>query len=196
MVRLSYAFYYAELTVHLGQGLSQESHFYFELLCKSLRDLCDLEKDPVYLCLVFQLALLQMLGLKPELDSCVSFRTRLGEYNLSLFEHDLGGVICNSCFSAQTVSAKNKKGSLNLAEAENRVYDETSSDDAICSYFTYLTPLVWKNLISAICSPEQMPLYTGSVDSKEKSLIATRNLLETYLEHRIGKKMNSLSLIS
>ena len=58
------------------------------------------ESNPAYLCLIFQLSLLHLLGLKPELDSCVICRKRLVEYDLSVFHHDLGGAICDPVFPA------------------------------------------------------------------------------------------------
>ncbi len=200
LTRLAYAFYYAELTVHLGQGLNQESQIYYEMLMAALRQLCDLNKEPVYLCLTFQLSLLHLLGLKPELDSCVLCRKRLVEYDLGVFHHDLGGAICNLCFSTKTPQGKGQKYKMRLAEAEEAYgyQDNIEPKGQMSSYFTHLTPLVWKKLILASYSPEQKPVYpnNGSSEIIEKTLIAARHLLETYIEHRAGKKMKSLGLIS
>ena len=101
LTRLSYALYYAELTCHLGQGVNEESELYYEMLVRAFRQLASLEHSPDYLCLIFQLSILQLLGLKPELDSCVICRKRLVDYDLSVFHHDLGGVICDRCFFQQ-----------------------------------------------------------------------------------------------
>jgi DNA repair protein RecO (recombination protein O) len=199
LTRLSYAFYYAELTTHLGQGLNEESDTYFALLTKALRQLCDLKSDPIYLCLNFQLSLLQMLGLRPELESCLMCRKRLIEYDLSVFHHDLGGAICSSCFSKNASESMGQKYKMRLAEEEAAYGHEYDNEPKrqMSSYFTYLTPLVWKKLILAAYSPDQMPVYpnNGTTDLMEKTLIAARHLLETYIEHRAGKKMNSLALI-
>jgi DNA repair protein RecO (recombination protein O) len=199
LTRLSYAFYYAELTMHLGQGLNQESEMYYEMLMAALRQLCDLNKEPVYLCLTFQLSLLHLLGLKPELDSCVLCRKRLVEYDLGVFHHDLGGAICSPCFSNNAPQGKNQKYKMRLAEAEEAYgyQDNIESRGQMSSSFTHLTPLVWKKLILASHSPDQTPVYARSGPSEimEKTLIAARHLLETYIEHRAGKKMKSLGLL-
>lgn len=199
LTRLSYAFYYAELTVHLGQGLNQESHLYYEVLMTALRQLCDIEKEPIYLCLNFQLSLLHLLGLKPELDSCVLCRKRLVEHDLSVFDHDLGGAVCNPCFSTNAPQGKGQKYKMRLAEAEEGYgyQGNIESKGQMSSYFTYLTPLVWKKLILASYSPDQVSVLPNNVQAgiMEKTLVAARNLLETYIEHRAGKKMKSLGLI-
>src|ERR1700722_5976859 len=56
LTRLSYALYYAELTCHLGQGFSDETSIYFEMLLNALRQLCREENNPSYRCLIFQLS--------------------------------------------------------------------------------------------------------------------------------------------
>ncbi len=169
LTRLSYALYYAELTSHLGQGVSGETELYFELLVNALRQLSSPQSNPAYLCLIFQLSLLHLLGLKPELDSCVICRKRLAEYDLSVFHHDLGGTICDRCFT---------------------------SEDRKSSYFTYLTPLVWKKLILAgSASFTDNPFVSAQSELIEKTIMAARHLLETYIEHRCGRKMNALALI-
>ena len=198
--RLAYAFYYAELTVHFGQGLSQEAQTYFEMLTKALRELCDMKNDAVYLCVKFQLSLLHLLGLKPELDSCVICRKRLTEYDLAIFHHDLGGSICNQCFSINKLESKSAKYKMKLAESTGNYSYQNAEENIgeISSYFTYLTPLVWKKLILAtLSSRDTRSEYTASDTTEliEKSLIAARHLLETYIEHRIGKKMKSLALL-
>jgi DNA repair protein RecO (recombination protein O) len=178
LTRLAYAFYYAELTTHLGQGLNQESDTYFEMLINALRQLSDLNKDPIYLCLNFQLSLLQLLGLKPELDSCVICRKRLVEYDLSIFDHDLGGAVCNSCFSENAAERRGQKYKMRLAEAQSSYkYRDDEYKEQVFSYFTYLTPLVWKKLLLAAYSPEQIPVYTHNEPAKlmEKTFLAARN---------------------
>jgi len=198
LTRLSYAFYFAELTTQLGQGLNQESETYFELLINALRQLCDLSQEPIYLCLHFQLSLLQLLGLKPELDSCVICRKRLIEQDLSVFDHDLGGAICTSCFSKNAPRGSAHGYKMRLAESEeaHEYYDISDSQEKMSSYFTYVTPLVWKKLILASYSAQQSAVNKNvSSELIEKTLIAARHLLETYIEHRAGRKMKSLGLM-
>ncbi len=195
--RLSYALYYAELTCNLGQGLNQESELYFDVFLKALRQLCQAGGNYIYHCLNFQLSLLDLLGLRPELDSCVVCRKRLIESDLSVFHHELGGAICNECFSKGNVEGKGRRSVLHLAETGNnyRHNEDLSSKDTFSSHFTYLTPLVWKKLILAAanyCAPAHHNVQAEVID---KALVAARNLLETYIEHLAGKKMKALDLI-
>lgn len=200
LIRLTYALYYAELTCHLGQGVSEETDLYFEILLNALRQLSNPESNPAYLCLIFQLSLLHLLGLKPELDSCVICRKRLIEYDLSVFDHDLGGAVCNPCFSRHAPDARVYGHKFRLAQSPASMTEQLSA-----SYFTYLTPLVWKKLIlagNASLSESHslrgsVPLspISGQSELIEKTIMAARNLLETYIEHRCGRKMKALALI-
>jgi DNA repair protein RecO len=206
LTKLSYALYYAELTCHLGQGVSEETQLYFDMLLNALRRLSGQENNPAYLCLIFQLSFLDLLGLRPELDSCVICRKRLVEYNLCVFHHDLGGAICDQCFSNHVPEA-GKRYKLKLAESHvfQAGYLDKKNNEQLSSSFTYLTPLVWKNLIlagsiSLADNPslrENIPsnLDLGQTDVIEKTIVAARHLLETYIEHRSGRKMKALSLI-
>ncbi len=199
LIRLSYALYYAELTVHMGQGLNQESEAYFEMLVNALRQLANLKEEPTSLCLNFQLSLLQLLGLSPELGCCVVCRKRLVEYDLSIFHHDLGGAICTSCFSPNVSEGRRRQAHMRLAES-NTSYDLDKDEESswqFSSHFTYLTPLVWKKLILASATPDRAVVYSNNGQSElmEKTITAARHLLETYIEHRAGKKMNSLGLL-
>jgi len=201
LTRLSYALYYAELTCHMGQGVNEESQLFFDLLVNSLRQLSSLENNPAYLCLVFQLSLLQMLGLMPELDTCVMCRKRLVEYDLSIFHHDLGGAVCDLCFSNHSNNERERRQRARLAEASlgKIVQKGDNADQQISSSFTFLTPLVWKKLI-LVCNHlgtanSSSIRGLGQTELIEKTIVAARHLLETYIEHRSGRKMNALSLI-
>jgi DNA repair protein RecO (recombination protein O) len=201
LTRLSYALYYAELSYHLGQGVNQESAVYFETLINALRQLSDPQSDPAYLCLTFQLSLLHLLGLKPELDSCVVCHKRLLEYDLSVFDHDLGGAVCDQCFSNNAPNRQAGRQKLRVAESPpaNTAQIDRTTTEQVSPYFTYLTPLVWKKLILAdnasAANKMATPAQTGQSDIMEKTIVAARHLLETYIEHRAGRKMNSLALI-
>lgn|GEM_PF-372778 len=96
--RLSYALYYAELTQAFGQGLSEDAMRYFDRLSLSIGLMAESPREPAFLCLEFEFALLEMLGLRPELDMCVACREPLHEQNLSSFNHDLGGFLCRPCY--------------------------------------------------------------------------------------------------
>ncbi len=201
LTRLSYALYYAELSCHLGQGVNQESAVYFETLTNALRQLSNPQSNPAYLCLTFQLSLLHLLGLKPELDSCVVCHRRLLEYDLSVFDHDLGGAVCDRCFSNDAPNRRSRRNNLRVAESAtaNTSQIERTTAGQVSSYFTYLTPLVWKKLIIAgsasAVNTLDTPAPTEYSDIVEKTIVAARHLLETYIEHRAGRKMNSLALI-
>ena len=96
--RLSYALYYAELTQVFGQGLSEEAAKYFDRLSLSIGLMAESPREPALLCLEFEFALLDLLGIKPELDVCVACRHPLNEQNLSSFNHELGGLLCQPCY--------------------------------------------------------------------------------------------------
>jgi DNA repair protein RecO (recombination protein O) len=96
--RLSYALYYAELTQVFGQGLSEDAARYFDRLSLSIGLMAESPREPALLCLEFEFALLQMLGIRPELDVCVACREPLSEQNLSSFNHELGGLLCQPCY--------------------------------------------------------------------------------------------------
>ncbi|MBS2006305.1 MAG: DNA repair protein RecO [Cyanobacteria bacterium SZAS TMP-1] len=96
--RLSYALYYAELTTTFGQGLSEDAARYFDRLSLSIGLMAESPREPALLCLEFEFALLEMLGIRPELDVCVACREPLTEQNLSSFNHDLGGFLCRPCY--------------------------------------------------------------------------------------------------
>jgi len=199
LTRLSYGLYYAELTCHFGQGLGQEAQSYFELLINALRQLSLSPDNPAYLCLTFQLSLLHLVGLKPELESCLICRRRLLDYDLSIFHHDLGGAVCNTCFSSDVSPKQLRRQNLRLAESSSVDIATETPDKHLSSFFTHLTPLVWKKLIlaSTALSVDKVSNLPSSQNSEliEKAIQAARHLLETYIEHRAGKKMKSLGLI-
>jgi DNA repair protein RecO (recombination protein O) len=191
LTRLAYGLYYAELTSQFGQGLSDEADIYFEKLCDALRLQAEGQVDGALLCLEFELFLLDLIGYRPELDVCVGCRQALTDYNVSAFDHDNGGILCESCFSGQrkmphqAVSEK-----AQTPAGTNRSYGRVFS--------TYLTPLVWKMLIlagqgqSSAHSLDQM----NSGAAAARATQAARRLIQSYIEHRAGKKMNSLDLLA
>ncbi len=96
--RLTYAFYYAELTQVFGLELTEESARYFDRLTLSIGLMAASGRDPALLCLEFEFALLELLGIRPELNHCVSCRDALNERNISAFNHELGGLLRQKCF--------------------------------------------------------------------------------------------------
>src|SRR5262249_14329737 len=86
--RLSFGFYYAELSQQFGPGLTEESGQYLEYLRQALRVLSDPGQDAIASCLAFEFGLLAMLGYKPELTYCVLCREILSDYKLGAFHHE------------------------------------------------------------------------------------------------------------
>ena len=184
--RLSYALYYAELTVNFGQGLNDECAFYFEYLLAGLRLQARSGVDAAWLCLEFELGLLDLLGYRPELTYCVICREVLGDYNLDIFNLELGGIVCSRC-------ANNERRAV--AEGSTNEYSDSSWKEGV-----HITPLVWKNLVLAMerriseTAPEQRDRKTIK-PSLQASVAAARRLIQNYIEYRAGKRMKALDLV-
>jgi len=186
--RLAYGLYYAELTSQFGQGLAEESDIYFEKLCEALRLQAAGQVDGALLCLEFELFILDLMGYRPELDYCVGCRQALTDYNVSAFDHDAGGILCDSCFAKQQRSP-NRIVAERSAEAREHAHARVFS--------THVTPLVWKRLILAAqggpANPEdRAPASTATAGATQ----AGRRLIQNYIEHRAGRKMKSLELLN
>ncbi len=185
LVKLAYGLYYAELTQVFGQGLSEESRHYFDYLCQSLRALCLTHSNPTWLCLQFEMGLLDMLGYKPELTRCVNCREALTDHTLESFHADWGGIICRSCLNAARTNC--------VAEMEGDYQVKASAGVRVSRH---ITPLVWKHLVLAAQQPgPQMP-QMQSKPVGQRSLESARQLVQTYIEHRAGKKLKSLDFVS
>lgn len=182
--RMSYGLYYAELTNHFGQGLSEESEYYFQFLVKSLELQARSKHDPSWLCLEFEMGLLDILGYRPELTFCVMCRDVLGDYNLGTFNRESGGVVCQRCsiHDRQLVVAEGYRG----RDSEYRTG-------------AYITPLVWKNLVLSADRrvSEHGAEQPGVVkqQSMQQTVDAARRLIQGYIEHRAGKRMKSLEVL-
>lgn len=179
--RLSYSLYYAELTQQFGQSLDEESDLWFEFILQSLRAQNELKGDPALLCLEFELQLLDLLGYKPELDACVVCRSPLTEYTLAVFHYDLGGVVCERCFSQ-------KKKVRETDEAFDPAFMRGSNS-------THLTPLVWKRLVLATQTPGEMH-DMNAPQNVIRANQAARRIAQSYIEYRAGRRMKSLDLIA
>lgn len=186
--RMSYGLYYAELTNHFGQGVSEESQVYFEFLLNSLQLQARTAHDPTWLCLEFEMGFLDMLGYRPELTYCVVCRSVLGDYNLGSFNRELGGVVCQSCSLRERSLVARESGSGGSSERDGGW--KTGS---------YITPLVWKNLV--LSADRRVSEYgseqTGVVKpaALQQSVEAARRLIQGYIEHRAGKRLKSLEVL-
>lgn len=182
--RLSFGLYYAELTQQFGTGLTDECFEYLDYLRQSLRQLSDSGQNPVWSCLCFESGLLDMLGYKPELTVCVVCRDALTDFKLGAFHHEWGGVVCRNCFETAR--------SQSVAEATagwGAVPDNPRE-------VTHITPLVWKHLVLASATPaEAVPLSDTDLSQSKQSLYAAHRLIQSYIEHRAGRRMKSLDLV-
>lgn len=185
LVRLSYALYYAELTQHFGPGLFEENASYFNYLRDSLRAQAEAAGDPAWLCLRFELVLLEMLGYRPELTYCVMCRQPLADSTLGAFHQEWGGIICKRC--------------LSQGRSETR---QTDDEHAVAGFSVRtareITPLVWRHLVLA-SDPDLSgdPLQAQSArTSIKQALVASRRIVQAYIEHRAGKRMKSLDLVA
>lgn len=182
--RMSYGLYYAELTNHFGQDLSQDSEMYFQFLVKSLELQARSGHDPGWLCLEFEMGLLDILGYRPELTYCVVCREVLGDYNLGTFNRELGGVVCQHC---------------SLQERQMAVSEGVGNSDSNYRTGAYITPLVWKNLVLSadrrVSEEENGQPRVVKQAAMQQSVDAARRLVQGYIEHRAGKRMKSLEVL-
>jgi DNA repair protein RecO (recombination protein O) len=188
LTRMSYALYYAELTQQLGQGLSEESQWYFDYLLRGLQLQARCRFDPAWLCLEFEMGLLEMLGYRPELTYCVTCRQVLGDYNLGSFNPEQGGVVCQSC------SLSHRRSEVAEGAHHQPMVRETSWRQG-----SHITPLVWKNLVLAADRrvSEESDLERASLVKAPlpQSIQAARRLIQGYIEHRIGRRLKALDLL-
>ncbi len=191
LVRLTYSLYYAELTQAFGEGLEEESELFFQVLFNSLHMQEAAIADARLLSLEFQMFLLRMLGVSPELQVCVKCRRPLTEYNITVFYLELGGIGCDKCGpSSATPGAR-------VAERSHDSYDSEYEDRG-----TFVTPLVWKMLVSADSNCDDLALPEGFSrrrpaysDAQSPALDAAHRLMQRNLENRAGKKMRTLDLL-
>ncbi len=184
LARMTYCLYYAELTGNFGQGLSEEYQAFFDYLVNSIREQTEATKNPTLLCLSFEFSLLNMLGLYPELAICVMCQTPLTDRNLSVFHYELGGIVCDSCF--------NKNNSM--VSERSASYSSNSNRADLNWARTYITPMVWKQLVLAANNSHNSKTDSAHQNMKP-ALQAAQRLMRNYIEYRAGRKMKALDLI-
>jgi DNA repair protein RecO (recombination protein O) len=186
LMRLSFGLYYAELTAGFAPGLTEESEQYLEFLKTSIRLQNIGLQEASMLCLDFEMQLLEILGYKPELDSCVSCRAPLTDYNLGLFNYDMGGIVCTLCLNAARRCLSRRKEGEQYAVFE---------DESPFSGGPHITPMVWKRLVLA--GNDQQFIDAKLVPPNIlRANQAARRVIQTYIEHRAGKRMKALDLIA
>jgi DNA repair protein RecO (recombination protein O) len=181
LLRLSYALYYAEITQIFGQGVEGESLAYFDFLAESLQKQAESTEDATWLCLKFELALMQFLGYFPELTYCIICRQILTDMNLSVFDRELGGIACQKC---------HQKHSQSIVKERSDTYSE---EYVQLKAAIQITPKVWKNLVLAAQGLDAPDL---SIQVIRQSVIAAQRLLEKYIEHRASRKVKSLEMLA
>lgn len=202
--RLTYALYYAELTQVFGQELTEECSRYFDRLTLSIGLMAASGRDPALLCLEFEFALLEMLGIRPELNNCVSCRDSLNERNISAFNHELGGLVCQKCFykiramasqSGPVAAEVHEEPSLAMNQRAEAIENQRSN--------IYVTPLVWKRMVLAriastsINIEDNEPDYElRANDSIKMATSAARRVLQSYIEYKSGRRMRALDLLA
>ena len=187
LTRMSYALYYAELSQIFGSAFSEETQSYYDYLLGALQLQARSKADPAWLCLEFEMGLIDRLGYRPELTYCVICRDVLGDYNVSLFNRDSGGIICQKC-AVQDRQMAAREGSPDSEFTPRSAVREGA----------HITPLVWKNLVLAAdrrvsenpdsdISMMKLPL--------QQSVDAARRLVQGYIEYRAGRRLKSLNLL-
>lgn len=196
--RLSYALYYAEVARAFADGLEHESLTFFDFLVTSVHLQSKQAADALWLCMEFEMGLLEILGYRPELTYCIGCRQVLSDYNLARFNIELGGVVCLSCF---------RSGKRYVRDTPDD--GEADFDSGEMGRGVHLTPMVWKNLVltaqskvfrsasELMCAGEPLT-KVGQPPGKnlQQSWVAAQRLLKTYAEHRAGKKFRALDLLS
>ena len=202
--RLTYAFYYAELTQVFGPELTEECARYFDRLTLSIGLMAASGRDPALLCLEFEFALLEMLGIRPELNCCVSCRDHLTERNISAFNHELGGLLCQKCFYKIRAMANGSVAS-EVHEEVGLAMDKRSEAIEHQRSNIYVTPLVWKRLVlagidSANINIDGDPDHESASEAKDApakmATSAARRLLQSYIEYKSGRRMRALDLLA
>lgn len=187
LVRMSYALYYAELSQIFGSGFSEESQTYYDYLLNGLQLQARSKADAAWLCLEFEMGLIDMLGYRPELTYCVICRDVLGDYNVSLFNRDSGGIICQQCALQDRRTAAREAGS------GSEFTPRSSAREG-----AHITPLVWKNLVlAADRRVSQNPDADVAIMKlpMPQSVDAARRLIQGYIEYRAGRRLKSLDLL-
>jgi DNA repair protein RecO (recombination protein O) len=194
--KLSYGLYYAELTQHFGQDLSEESAAYFDYLSRSLSHLADGDEDPTLLCLRFELHLLELLGIRPELDVCVSCRDPLTEYRLSFFHHESGGIVCDRCYGGRDRRVIHEQLVFEYGEdaVDNPALKSKLKSPYAGTPGVHITPVVWKRLILTSRGLDAAVVAANS-PAMLRANHAARRLVQSFLEYKAGRRMRALDLI-
>ncbi|MBK9770390.1 MAG: DNA repair protein RecO C-terminal domain-containing protein [Candidatus Obscuribacter sp.] len=159
------------------------------------------QKDPAVQCLEFEMAVLETVGLSPELTYCVGCRHPATEQTISAFNYELGGLVCQSCFHRMRQDAYGHTASA-ISQEDRAMVRENAMEGQKASI--YVTPLVWKRLVIARSESEKFPnmdeldgdnRFTREDAGSRKSLTAARRLMQGYIEYKSGRRLKSLSVL-
>ena len=105
----AYCSYIVELTDKVTEEL-QKNPFLFELLRLTLQSINE-GKDPEILTFIYEMKMLSMIGIAPELSQCSSCGAAEGKFGFSVRE---GGFLCHRCFHQDPHLFKVSEGTLKL----------------------------------------------------------------------------------
>ena len=123
LTRLSYAAYMAELLDSVAE-LSDPNPGVFELLLDSFR-LLSSGASPKRVARIFEIKVLSLLGMMPELASCASCGSNTGEKARFSFKN--GGLICAGCAASDRASSPILPGSVKFVSyVQSSPFDKAS----------------------------------------------------------------------
>lgn len=101
LIKMAYASFMAEFIEKVGME-NDPNPALFSLLLSNFHQLLVTDNDELkYIELVYKIRLLTILGLKPEIDTCISCNKDLRYYKKNIFDIKLGGLICQPCYVIQ-----------------------------------------------------------------------------------------------
>ncbi|MFV8826689.1 DNA repair protein RecO [Alkalihalobacterium sp. APHAB7] len=109
LLRASYASYIVELTDKLTND-RERNPFLFELLMQTLHYI-DEEVDPEILVRLYEVKMLFVAGIGPQLNNCASCGSVDGEFSFSIGE---GGFLCHRCSAKDPYRLKISPGTIKL----------------------------------------------------------------------------------
>jgi len=92
--RLAYASYFIEICESVLNEEELQPEF-FDLLCASLKSLCDEQTSPEFARIFFEAKAMDILGFRPEVSACAACGGELTEK--AWFSVSTGGTVCENC---------------------------------------------------------------------------------------------------
>lgn len=95
--KMAYASFMAELVEKVGMPADPDEALFSLLLTTYHQLLKASEKEIKYININFKARILGLLGLKPELDFCVSCKEKIPVHSRNTLVLKQGGIVCNNC---------------------------------------------------------------------------------------------------